>query len=86
VTDALTRKVQHILNIIVINQLNLLRELENVDVQLVSHGQASKNIKRSNFFKLQPVVLPDLGPTFAFEESKELPAVNVVKILAENFT
>jgi len=45
VANALTRKTQHILNTVVITQLNLLRGLENVGVQLVSHGQAYRNIK-----------------------------------------
>jgi len=40
VADALSRKTQHNLNIIVITQLNLLRELEDLGIQLVPHGQA----------------------------------------------
>ena len=86
--DAPTRKAQHTLNTVntvVITQLSLLRGLENLDVQLVSHGQASKNINGSNSFGLELVVLCDRGPTFVFEESMELQAVNIVKILAENF-
>jgi len=58
--DALTKKAQHSLNTVVITQLNLLRGLDNLGVQLVSHGQASKNINGSNSFKLEHVVLHDL--------------------------
>ena len=85
VADALTRKVRHTLNTVVITQLNLLRELEKLDVQLVSHGQAYKNINGFNSFKLEPIVVHNLGSTFVFEESIELPAVDVIKIQAENF-
>jgi len=38
--DALCRKEEYNLNTVVITQLSLLRELENLGVQLVSHGQA----------------------------------------------
>ena len=38
--DALSRKAQHSLNIVVITQLNILRELEQLGIQLVSHRQA----------------------------------------------
>ena len=55
-------------------------------VQLTSHGQAPKNIKGSNSFKFEPIVLHDLEPTFAFKESMKLSMVDVVKILAEKFT
>jgi len=55
-------------------------------VQLLTHGQASKNVNGSNSFKLEHVILRDPGSTFAFEESMELPIVDVVKILAEKFT
>ena len=41
VTDVLSRKTQDSLNTIVITQLSLLKELENLGVQLVSNGQAS---------------------------------------------
>jgi len=86
VADILTRKAQHNPNTIAITKLNLLTGLENLDVQLVSHGKASKNINGSNSFKLAPTVLQDLGPTSVFVESMELPAVDVVKILVEKFT
>jgi len=49
-------------------------------------GQASKNINGSSSSKLEPVVLHDLPPTCAFEESMKLPVVNVVIALAENPT
>ena len=68
-TDALTRKVEHTLITAVITKLSLLRGLENLHVQLVSHAEASKNINGSNSIKLEPVVRCDLGPTFMFEES-----------------
>jgi len=38
--DALSRKAQHSSNTVVITQLSLLKELEDLGVQLVSHGQA----------------------------------------------
>jgi len=66
--------------------LNLLRGLENLGVQLLTHGQVSKNINEYNSFKFQHVLLCDPGPTFALEKSIELPIVDVVKILAEKFT
>jgi len=49
-------------------------------------GQASTNINGSNSSELEPVVLHDLRQTFAFEESIELPVINVVIALAENPT
>jgi len=52
----------------------------------VSYGQVSQHINGSNFFKFEPVVLRNLGPTFVFEESIELATVNVVKVLPEKFT
>ena len=39
VADALSRKAQHSSNTVMITQLNLLRELEDFGIQLVSHGQ-----------------------------------------------
>ena len=41
VADVLSRKAQHSLNTAVITQLNLLREFEDLGVELVSHSQAS---------------------------------------------
>ena len=35
--DAVNRKAQHTMNTVVITQLNLLRELEDLDIPLVSH-------------------------------------------------
>jgi len=55
-------------------------------VQLLKHGQPSKNINGSNSFKFEHVVLSDLGPKFAFEESIELLIVDVVKMLAAKST
>ena len=39
VADALSRKAQHSSNTVVITQLSLLKELEDLGVQPVSHGQ-----------------------------------------------
>jgi len=41
VADALSRKTQSSLNTAVITQLNLLRELEDLVIQLVSHTKVS---------------------------------------------
>jgi len=38
--DALNKKAQHTLVATVITQLNLLRELEDIDIRLVSHRKA----------------------------------------------
>ena len=38
--DALSRKAQHSPSTMVITQLSLLRELKDLGIQLVSHGQA----------------------------------------------
>jgi len=86
VADALTRKERHTLNTVVITQLNLSRRLENLNVPLVSYGQASKNINGFNSFNLEPLVLYDLGPIFVFEESMELLTVDIMKVVAEEFT
>jgi len=51
-TYALRRKAQYSLNTTVITQLNLLRELEDLGVQLVSHGQASVHIVSTYFTAL----------------------------------
>ena len=40
VADALSRKVQHSQSTMVITQLSLLREFEDLGIQLVSDGQA----------------------------------------------
>ena len=37
VADALSRKIKHNLNIIVITQINILRELEDIGIELVSY-------------------------------------------------
>jgi len=39
--DALNRKAQHTLNTVVNTQLNLLREIEDFDIQLMSHRKAN---------------------------------------------
>ena len=38
---ALNREAQHILNTVVTTQLNLLRELEDLAIQLMSHRKAN---------------------------------------------
>ena len=40
-TDAFSKKTQCSLHAVVITQLSLLKELENLGVKPVSHGQAS---------------------------------------------
>ena len=44
VADAPSRKAQHSSNTVVITQLNLLRELEEFGIQLVSHGQTNAQL------------------------------------------
>ena len=44
VVDALSRKAQHSSNTVVITQLNLLRELEDFGIQLVSHRQTKARL------------------------------------------
>ena len=39
--DTLNRKAQHTLNTVVATQLNLLRELKDLDIQLVSYRKAN---------------------------------------------
>ena len=41
VAGALNRKAQHTLNTVVTTQLNLLRELEDLAIQLISHNKAN---------------------------------------------
>jgi len=41
VAGALNRKAQHILNTVVTTQLNLLRELEDLAIQLISHRKVN---------------------------------------------
>jgi len=52
--DALSRMTQHSFSTIVITPLNLLRELENLGSQLVSHRQA--NIQLSALALLPSIV------------------------------
>ena len=42
--DALNRKAQHTLYAVVITQLSLLRELEDLDAQLVSHRKVNDQL------------------------------------------
>ena len=49
-------------------------------------GQASKNINGSHSSELEPVVLYDPRPAFAFEESMKLSAVNILIARVENPT
>jgi len=48
--------------------------------------QVSKHINGSNSSELEPVAFHDRQAACAFEESMELPVVNVVIVLAENPT
>jgi len=57
VAYALSRKAQHSLNTVVITQLNLPRELEDLGVQLVSHGQASDQLLA---LTLQPSMVEEI--------------------------
>jgi len=61
VVDAATRKTQHTLNVVAIIQLNLSRRPENLNIRLVSDGQASKNINGSNSFEFETIVLCNRG-------------------------
>jgi len=57
VADVLSRKAQHSLNTVVITQLSLLRELEDLGIQLVSHGQASVQLSA---LALQPSIVEEI--------------------------
>jgi len=57
VADAVSRKAQLILNAVVITQWNLLNELEDLGVQLVSHGQASVQLL---VVTLQPFIMKEI--------------------------
>jgi len=57
IADALSRKAQHSSNTMVITQLSLLRELEDLGIQLVSHGQA--NVQLSTL-TLQPSIVEEI--------------------------
>ena len=52
--DALSRKVQHSPNTVVITQLSLLKEHEDLGIQLVSHGQAPVQLSA---LTLQPSIV-----------------------------
>ena len=55
--DASSRKTQHSLNTIVITQMSLLKELQSMGVQLISHGQASLQLSA---LTLQPFVVEEI--------------------------
>ena len=57
VADALSRKTQHSLNTILITQMTLLRELENISVQLVKHGQADVQLST---LSLEPLLVEEI--------------------------
>ena len=56
-TDAVSRKAQHSLNTVVITQLSILIELEDLGIQLVSHGQ--ENVQLSAL-TLQPSIVEEI--------------------------
>jgi len=55
--DALNKKAQHTLVTIVITQLNLLRELEDLDIQVVSHKKANVQLPA---LTLQPSLMEEI--------------------------
>ena len=57
VANALSRTTQHSVNVVVITQGSLLRELESMDVQLVSHGQTNVQLLA---LTLQPSLVDEI--------------------------
>ena len=57
VADALSRKAQHSSNTVVITQLSLLKGLEDLGIQLVSHGQAHVQLST---LTLQPSIVEEI--------------------------
>ena len=57
VADALNRKARHPLSTIVITQLNLLRELEDLGIQLVSYKKVNVQLPR---LTLQPSLMEEI--------------------------
>ena len=57
VVDALSRKVQHSLNTVVITQLSFLKELEDLGIQLVSRRQAHVQLSA---LTLQPSIMEEI--------------------------
>ena len=57
VSDAPNRKTRHLLRTIVIAQLNLLRELEDLAIQLVSHMKANVQLQA---LTLQPFLMEEI--------------------------
>jgi len=57
VADALCIKAQHSSNTVVITQLSLLKELEDLGIQLVSHGQAHIQLSTPT---LQPSIVEEI--------------------------
>ena len=55
--DALNRKAQYTLNAVVITQLNLLRELEVFDIQLVLNGKVNVQLPT---LTLQPSLMQEI--------------------------
>jgi len=56
-TDALNRKARHPLRTIVITQLNLLRELQDLGIQLVLHKKANVQLRAPT---LQPFYMEEI--------------------------
>jgi len=57
IADALSRKAQHSLSTVVITQLSLLRELKDLRIQLVSHGQAHVQLSA---LTMQPSIVEEI--------------------------
>jgi len=57
VADVVNRKAQHTLNTVVTTQLNHLRELEDLDIQLVSHKKANVQLLA---LTLQPSLMEEI--------------------------
>ena len=55
--DALNRKVQYTLYAVVITQLNLLRELEDLDIQVVSNRKVNVQLSA---LTLQPSLMQEI--------------------------
>ena len=55
--DALSRKAQHSSNTMVITRLSLLREPEDLRIQLVSHGQENVQLLGLTF---QPSIMEEI--------------------------
>ena len=57
VVDVLSRTAQHSSNTVVITQLSLLRELEDLGIQIVSHGQINVQL---SVLTVQPSIAKEI--------------------------